>query len=97
MAAFTGEIITASKEVATQSTDSEARIIDWNSGVQVIVAGARLTALASSGINPIPRYKLSCEDNTGLRHYWVDFYKSLTNAPDGFTYVSATFVVEGQY
>jgi hypothetical protein len=50
-----------------------------------------------SGINPIPNYKLSCEDDTGLRHYWVDATISLANAPPGFTYVSATLVVEGKF
>lgn len=57
----------------------------------------KLTALAAAGINPIPHYKLSCEDNTGLRHHWVDTSISLTFAPDGFTYVSATLTVEGKF
>jgi len=61
------------------------------------VVGLQGTALASANINPIPRYKLSCEDNTGLRHYWVDVSISLTRAPPGFTYVSATFVNEGKF
>jgi len=57
----------------------------------------RLTALAAAGINPIPHYKLSCEDNTGTRHYWVDVSISLYYAPPGFTYVPSTFVVEGRF
>jgi len=67
------------------------------SGTQDGYGQPRLTALASANINPIPRYKLSCEDNTGLRHYWVDVSISLTRAPPGFTYVSATFVNEGKF
>ena len=60
-------------------------------------AQPRLTALAGASINPIPHWKLSCEDNTGLRHYWVDVAISLTRAPAGFTYVTSTFVVEGRF
>ena len=67
------------------------------SGTQDGYGQHRLTALASADINPIPRYKLSCEDNTGLRHYWVDNSISLTRAPPGFTYISATLVNEGKF
>lgn len=66
-------------------------------GSQALLAQARLVALPSSLINPIPRYKLSCYDDTNTRRYWVDSSVSLANAPDGFTYISATLVVEGRY
>jgi len=67
------------------------------SGVSDGYGQHRLMALPSSQINPIPRYSLSCEDNTGARHYWVDTSISLTFAPVGFIYVSATLTVEGKF
>ncbi len=57
----------------------------------------RLSALSSSGVNPIPHYMLACYDNVNVRHFWVDTAISTTNAPAGFTYVSATLVVLGKF
>lgn len=81
----------------TAYTGDKLTIAFGSQGSQDGYGQARLTALASSGINPIPRYKLSCEDNTGTRHVWVDTSISVTNAPPGFTYVSAMLVVEGKF
>jgi hypothetical protein len=61
------------------------------------MASFRGASFSGSQINPVPTYKLSCEDNTGLRHYWTDASISLTNAPGGFTYMPLTFVVEGKF
>ncbi len=60
----------------------------------------RMTALAASGINPIPHFKLACVDTLNVRNFWTDTSVSLTNAPTpagGATYVSATLTVEGIY
>ncbi len=81
MAAQTGELLTIpAQQVARQSG----------------TGFPKLTALAASGVNPIPHYALACEDNTGTRHFWTDTVVSLTNAPLGFTYVAATLVIEGK-
>ncbi len=81
------------ESIASESLTKPAQL----AGTQDGYGQPRLTALAAAGINPIPHYKLSCEDNTGTRHYWVDTSVSLTYAPAGFTYVSATLTVEGKF
>lgn len=46
------------------------------------------------------RYHLACYDNTGVRHYWVDFSVSFTRAPvlsPGVTYNASTFVILGTF
>jgi hypothetical protein len=99
MTAFTGEIFTAPALVfSTQDGYGESiSYVQQVVGNQDGYGSPKFTALASSGINPIPHYKLSCEDNTGLRHYWVDTSISLINAPAGFTYVISTFVNQGKF
>lgn len=99
MTAFTGEVFTApALAFATQDGYAEFLIyVQQVTGNQDGYGVPKFTALASSNINPIPHYKLSCEDNTGLRHYWVDTTISLINAPGGFSYVLATLVIEGKF
>lgn len=74
------------------------------SAISTLVEGSGSAAATYRGagfpgsqINPIPTYKLSCEDDTGLRHYWTDSSISLVNAPPGFTYVSQTLIVGGKF
>ena len=51
--------------------------------------------LASS---PVPtHYVLAMFDNVNVRHIWTDATVSSTNAPAGFTYVTATLTVLGSY
>ncbi len=85
MTAFTGSIMTT---------------VLTSEGAQDGYGVPKLTALASSGINPIPHYKLACYDSLGVRNFWVDTAVSLTNAPTpagGATYVSATLTNLGRY
>lgn len=87
------DVVSVSEGNASENVTVPAQV----SGIQSGYGQHRLTALPASEINPIPHYKLSCEDDTGLRHNWVDTSISLTNAPDGFTYAPETFVVEGKF
>ncbi len=45
----------------------------------------------------ITHFSLACFDNVNVRHYWSDTSVSLTNAPAGPTYISATLTVIGQF
>jgi hypothetical protein len=82
MAAFTGEIVIAPSIVR---------------GAQHGHGDQKFITLAGSGINPYPYYSLACFDNTNVRHYWVDLGVSMSNAPVGPTYVTATLVVLGKF
>lgn len=99
MTAFTGEIFTA-PAMALGTQDGYAEFLSYAqqvTGNQDGYGAPKFTALASSGINPIPHYMLACYDNTNTRHYWVDTSISMINAPIGFTYVTATLVVTGKF
>jgi len=99
MAAQIGELLTVpiilyGEEGGTATNVTTAA---QGSGTQDGYGFPLLTALAASGEHPIPRYNLACYDDVNVRHYWVDTSISLTNAPNGFTYVPATLVVRGRF
>jgi hypothetical protein len=99
MTVFTGEVFIA-PAIAFANIDGYGEFLSYvqqTNANQDGYGAPKFTAIASSNINPIPHYKLSCEDNTGLRHYWVDTSVSLINAPAGFTYVIGTFVNQGKF
>lgn len=56
-------------------------------------------ALPGSGVNPIPHFYLACYDTNNIRHYWVDYTVSLTNAPDPapYSYISSTLVILSKF
>lgn len=55
--------------------------------------------ITGSGINPIPFYFLAMFDDLDIRHYWIDTYPSINNAPAlGIgSYVPSTFVILGRF
>jgi hypothetical protein len=100
MAAQLGELLTTPAIVSGTEGGEIGQVFDQpskNDGAQAGLSFPLLTALASSGENPIPHYSLACYDDVNVRHYWVDTSVSLDNAPNGFTYVESTLVVTGKF
>lgn len=86
MAALTGSLMTAPSQLT---------------GTQDGLGSPRMTALAASGINPIPHFLLSCFDSTNTRQHWVDttpqFVTSSAPVIAPATYVTGTFVVISRF
>ncbi len=99
MVAQTGELLTLPNLTFGDSNSGGIiqTIPEKDSGEQDNQGFPLMAGLAGSGENPIPKYSLACYDDTNTRHFWVDTSISLTNAPDGFTYVEATLVSLGKF